>query len=121
MASREWRVASGEWRVKNCSPLATRHSPLPKDRNRDPRRRARAVLAWGALIFLTAQLAASLVLDYGWPMLRFPSAGRVLERARAAPGPAVVFFGSSRFEEGIDADEVAELHQRACGLDRPLP
>jgi hypothetical protein len=61
------------------------------------------------VIFVLAQLAAGLLLDWRGLAVRFPSADRVLAAApRDGRGPDVVFLGSSRFE-GLLADEATAL------------
>ena len=72
-------------------------------------RRARAALAWAVALFLLAQLTASLLLDYVCPLIRFPSAARVLATARAWGHVDVVCLGSSRFESGISPPDVSRL------------
>jgi hypothetical protein len=52
---------------------------------------------WAAAIFVTAQLAASGLLDYWWPQVRFPTLHQQLARFDATDGAVnIVFLGSSR-------------------------
>lgn len=84
-------------------------------------RRARGVLFWGGAIFLTIQLIASLLLDYRWPLLRFPSAAQVMANVRQQPAPPdLVLLGSSRFACGLYADDMAQLLERDCRLQKPV-
>jgi len=81
-------------------------------------RRSRTVLLWGLCLFLAAQLLGSLLLDYCWPLLRFPSFSRVLTTLAAMPPPRIVFLGSSRIEVGIDQGEVGTVVQKRCSGTR---
>src|SRR5262245_10244270 len=82
-------------------------------------RRSRTALAWAAGLFVAGQLVAGLVLDYAFPLTRFPSAGQVLEYAANEPAPpAVVFLGSSRTGTGID---VAEANRILAATGRQPP
>jgi hypothetical protein len=73
------------------------------------RRRGRATLLGAAAIFLLAQQAAGLLLDWRGLAVRFPQAARVLAGApRDGRGPDVVLLGSSRLE-GLVADEATAL------------
>jgi hypothetical protein len=84
-------------------------------------RYSRAVLFWCVVTFLAVQLAAGLLLDYRWPLLRFPSAARVMATVRRQPAPPdLVFLGSSRFAAGIDPGDVAQLLERDCRLPEPV-
>jgi hypothetical protein len=84
------------------------------------RRRARATLLWSIGLFVAGQLTIGLLLDYVWPLVRFPSAGRVMARLAQQPqNPEVVFLGSSRFECGIRPAEIGQLLERACRLGEP--
>ena len=61
------------------------------------RKRGRAVLLWGAGLFLGVQLLASGLLDYCWPQIRFPEMYEQVARFDAVAGNVnVVFLGSSR-------------------------
>jgi len=71
--------------------------------------------------FVAVQLIIGLVLDYAWPLLRFPSAAQVLATLPEDPGAVqVLFLGSSRFQVGIAADEIASLLEREGRLARPF-
>src|SRR5947209_8740933 len=79
-------------------------------------RRARSVLRWAVVVFLVLQIGIGLVLDYGWPLLRFPSAARILAGLPKDPSSIdVVFLGSSRFQVGVAAEEIAALLERDRG------
>jgi hypothetical protein len=59
-------------------------------------------------------------LDYGWPLLRFPAVGLMLQTVRQQPvSPDVVFVGSSRFNDGIRPQEIAPLLEAEWQMDRP--
>jgi hypothetical protein len=82
-------------------------------------RRSRSALAWAAGLFVAGQLVAGLVLDYAFPLTRFPSAGQVLDYAASEPSPpAVIFLGSSRTGTGID---VAEANRVLAATGRQPP
>src|SRR4051812_42690767 len=90
------------------SPSQTMERPV-----RRQARHARSVLIWTALLFGSAQLGGGLLLDYAWPLLRFPSLGTIVTRLQKKPDwPLVVFLGSSRFGCGIREDEISSLMQR---------
>src|SRR4051812_43336487 len=79
--------------------------------------RRRLTVALGA--FLAAQVAFGLLLDYRWPLLRFPSAQDVASRVASRPsGPDVITLGSSRLAEGLVEQEAASLLERECCLSR---
>ncbi|OAI47467.1 hypothetical protein AYO44_09555 [Planctomycetaceae bacterium SCGC AG-212-F19] len=81
----------------------------------------RQATAWSAVLFLGIQLGAGLLLDYGFPFVRFPSAGRVLHGIQDSPEPVdVVCLGSSRFEWGIRPDEIQRAVQHRLP-DVPAP
>jgi hypothetical protein len=75
-------------------------------------RRARSALGWCLGIFLVVQVGSGLLLDYCWPLFRFPSAARILTAARRHRPADVVCLGSSRFEIAIRPDEIARLLPR---------
>jgi hypothetical protein len=90
-------------------------------RQAGPKRRARAVLLWAAGLFAAVQLTASLLLDYAWPLLRFPSARRTMAALAAEPGPPeIVALGSSRFGAGIAPHEIGALLGRQLDAGRPV-
>jgi hypothetical protein len=73
------------------------------------------------LLFVGGQLAAGLVLDYRYPLTRFPSGSQALAAAKAEPRPpAVAFFGSSRTGAAVDASRVNALFKAELGRD-PAP
>jgi hypothetical protein len=79
-------------------------------------RRARAAVAWAVGLFVGGQSAVGLALDHRYPLVRFPSAERVISAAAAEPRPpAVAFFGSSRIGVAVDAGRVNELFAAAAG------
>ncbi len=84
-------------------------------------RRARMVLLWGLGLFTVLQLTGGLLLDYCWPLLRFPSAGQVLAALQQTPAPRVVFLGSSRTRVGIEQGVVGPLLSRYCSLSDLCP
>lgn len=77
--------------------------------NRKTRKRHRplSVLGWAGICFLTLQIGLGLSLDYLVPLVRFPALAQVL---RACPPPSdeklIVCLGSSRFQVGIDPQEI---------------
>jgi hypothetical protein len=86
------------------------------------RKRPLRVLVWALGLFVAIQLGVGLVLDYGFPLMRFPSAARVLESLPADPSSVeVLFLGSSRFGAGIDAGEVGSLLETAGSPRRLCP
>jgi len=90
-------------------------------RRTPPDRRARQVLVGALALFAAAQLAAGALIDYRYPLLRFPSARAVLARAAGQPGgPDVVFAGSSRFIGDFREQEMASLLERGLGAGRRL-
>jgi hypothetical protein len=93
---------------------------MPTRRDRQARR-SRRVLLWAVGLFVVAQLTTSLLLDYCWPLLRFPSARKVLAHLAAEPDkPDIVTLGSSRFEAGIVPTEISSLVSQECRTDRPV-
>jgi hypothetical protein len=53
-------------------------------------------------VFVAVQLLGGLLLDYGWPQVRFPLAGRVWARLDTLPrSPEIVVLGSSRLQGGV--------------------
>ena len=61
--------------------------------------RGRRVLLWAVSAFIAVQLAASVLLDYAFPQIRFPKFYEQVARAEAFPSPPnIVFLGSSRTE-----------------------
>ncbi len=84
-------------------------------------RRSRTVLVCGLSCFLAVQVLGGLLLDYCWPVLRFPSFADVLSALAMTPAPRIVFLGSSRFQCGIDQEEAAALVQKRCRLPGPYP
>jgi hypothetical protein len=84
-------------------------------------RRSRAAAVWAVGLFAGGQLATGLLLDYRYPLVRFPSAGRVLAVAAAEERPpAVAFFGSSRTGAAVDAIEADRILAAESGRD-PAP
>src|SRR5690349_5095341 len=82
--------------------------------------RSRRVLAWALGVVIAFQLGGGLLLDYVFPLCRYPQAQHVLRSLPARPGEIdVVFLGSSRFVEGIHSAEIRRLLQRQCPTDRP--
>jgi hypothetical protein len=74
------------------------------------RRRGCRVLTRACFVFIIANLAGGLLLDYTWPELRFPEIGplfRDLTALRRPPG--VVVMGSSRFLGGVRPDVIDPL------------
>ncbi len=68
------------------------------------------------------QIVGGLILDYGWPWVRFPSAGIVLEDLRGSPEPPrIVCLGSSRFMAGLPEHQLGALLQEQLGASRPIP
>lgn len=72
-------------------------------------RRGRGALLGALAVFLFAQLAIGLLLDWRGIAVRFPSLAHVLDAApRGNRGPDVVFLGTSR-SQGLHADEATAL------------
>jgi hypothetical protein len=79
-------------------------------------RRSRRVLIWGLGLAMLAQVAGGLLLDYVWPLVRFPSAGKIVRALHSMPdAPRLVFLGSSRMIGAIEAGEVQRLLQSEQG------
>jgi hypothetical protein len=83
------------------------------------KRRCQSVLLWAVGSFLITHLVGGLLLDYCWPLVRFPSGAAVLDSLSRMPDPRMVLLGSSRVAIGISQGEVATLVQRQCHLDKP--
>lgn len=82
-------------------------------------KRARAAWLWGALLFVGGQFAAGLILDYAFPLTRFPSGSQALAAAKAEPRPpAVAFFGSSRTGAAVDVAEANRVLAAGTGRDQ---
>ncbi|HEV8061751.1 MAG TPA: hypothetical protein VGP68_17875 [Gemmataceae bacterium] len=82
---------------------------------------ARSVLLWGVGVYAIAQLSVSLMLDYGWPLLRFPSASvRLQQLAESKIQPDIVLLGSSRVEAGIIPTEIVWQLERECRPEHPI-
>lgn len=81
---------------------------------------SRRASLWALALFVGGQIVAGLLLDYVFPLTRFPSAAKALERADKEPNPAVVFFGSSRTESAIVADEANRILATESGR-QPSP
>ena len=75
------------------------------------------VLAWTTLFFLVFQLTGGLLLDYGWPQVRFATAEYLFTALHARPRcPDVVALGSSRIGLAFTAADVgAVLRTRVPG------
>jgi len=83
-------------------------------------KRARAAALWGALLFVGGQLAIGLLLDYQFPLTRFPSGSQAIAAVRAEPRPpAVAFFGSSRTGAAVDVARVNVLFKTELHRDPP--
>jgi hypothetical protein len=83
-------------------------------------RRARGAARWGAFLFLGGQLAIGLLLDYRYPLTRFPSGGQAIAAAKAEPRPpAVAFFGSSRTGAAVDVLRANAILKAESGLNPP--
>lgn len=92
--------------------------PTRKDRHS---RHARAVLLWAVALYGAVQLTAGLLLDYRWPLLRFPSAAyRMIQLSQQSATPDVVTLGSSRFGAGIVPREISTLLNSECQPSRPI-
>jgi hypothetical protein len=79
------------------------------------------VLIWAVGVFAGLQLTASLLLDYCWPLLRFPSARKTLARLEhETERPEILSLGSSRFN-GVVAPEISRLLTCECRTGRPVP
>ena len=93
---------------------------MPARMHKTPAHAKRALL-WTAGVYVAAQLTFSLLLDYRWPFMRFPSARvRLDQLAKSQIKPDIVLLGSSRFEAGIIPAEIAWQLDRQCLLDHPV-
>jgi hypothetical protein len=81
--------------------------------------RGRRVLAWTFAVFAVSQLAAGLLLDNCWPLVRFDEARQMLKRYRDLYGreesPDVIVLGTSRFLLAIQEDALTGSLRRAAG------
>jgi Protein of unknown function (DUF1574) len=82
-------------------------------------RHSRAGVAWALGLFAAGQIVAGLLLDYRYPLTKFPSASIMLDAASQEPKPAVAFFGSSRTGAAIDIAETNKLLKSAHPNDPP--
>jgi len=89
-------------------------------RRRSFGRHSRAGVAWAVGLFAAGQIVAGLLLDYRYPLTRFPSAAIMLDAAAPEPQPAVAFFGSSRIGAAIDVLETNKL-LKATHPNEPAP
>jgi hypothetical protein len=80
---------------------------------------SRSASLWAIALFVVGQLVAGLLLDYVFPLTRFPSAAKALERADKDPDPTVAFFGSSRTESAIVTAEADRILAAECGRQPP--
>ena len=76
-------------------------------------RHSRSGVAWAFGLFVAGQVVAGLLLDYRYPLTRFPSAAVMLDAAAPEPQPAVAFFGSSRIGAAIDVQETNKFLKTA--------
>src|SRR4051812_41865197 len=82
------------------------------------RRRPRQVLLLALVIVAAAQLALTLLLDHGVPLLRFADARAIMKRLEErSVNPDVVLLGSSRFHEGGRDDEATRILDRVSVLN----
>ncbi len=71
----------------------------PPRRRAAYRRRGLHVVLWAGGMFVAAQFLGGLLLDYVWPQVRFPLAGRIWARLDTLPRtPEMVVLGSSRLQ-----------------------
>lgn len=82
-------------------------------------RHSRRASFWALAMFVVGQIIAGLLLDYVFPLTRFPSAAKALERAADEPHPTIVFFGSSRTESAIVASEANRILAAQSGRQPP--
>src|SRR5262249_20759264 len=83
--------------------------------------RKRGALLWGFAMFAIVQFVSGLLLDYCWPLLRFPEAARRLSiQHTGANAPDILCLGSSRFEGEIVPEEIARLLQRQLHREQPV-
>jgi hypothetical protein len=95
-------------------------APRRARRVRDRRRRGLRVLLWLACLFWASQVLGGLVLDYLWARPRYPSQWQMYDRLQArAHAPEIFFFGSSRFEGGINCAVVDAELRRQLGARAP--
>ena len=85
------------------------------------RRRTSKRAMWLALaIFFVGQGIVGYLLDYKYPVVKFPDAGATTDRAAAeAKKPEIVFFGSSRTMTGIVTTEADKILAQEFGLSAP--
>jgi hypothetical protein len=84
-------------------------------------RRGRHIVVWGVGAFMACHLVGSVLLDYCWQRVRFPTAAYLFdalrERGRA---PDVVILGSSRIGLGFSAAEAGDALRRRFPTGRAL-
>jgi hypothetical protein len=89
-------------------------------RRADHRRRSRSAVLWAVAIFVLAQFASGLLLDYRGLAIRFPSAAAVTNALTPdRPAPDIVCVGSSRFGCGIVPTEISRLLAPGVSSRRP--
>src|SRR5947208_2388513 len=80
---------------------------------------SRQASLWALALFAAGQLVAGLLLDYVFPLTRFPSAAKAIERADKEPNSTIVFFGSSRTESAIVTAEADRILAAESGRQPP--
>ena len=82
-------------------------------RRRNPARRGRRAVAWTIGIVVAAQFVACWVLDFTWPLVRFPSLEQTVAVVQRQPdSPDIVSLGSSRLGAGFREKLIAQELQR---------
>lgn len=91
------------------------------DRTRIRETRSKKALVWAAFGFLGIQVAIGLVLQNGWPLVRFPSAKTMLANLDGQPhSPTVLMLGSSRSGCAIDGRTINGLLRSGAGDSQDL-
>ena len=83
-------------------------------------KRSRLAAVSALALFAVGQAVAGLLLDYRFPLTRFPSAAQVVDAAsKEQRPPAFAFFGSSRIGAAVDIIRTNELLRTESGQAPP--
>lgn len=83
-------------------------------------KRSRLAAVSALALFFVGQAVAGLLLDYRYPLTRFPSAAQVVDAAsKEQRPPAFAFFGSSRTGAAVDIIRTNELLRTESGQSPP--
>jgi hypothetical protein len=84
---------------------------------RNKARRARRCLGWAFLLVAVAQVVVCWLLDFRWPLVRFPSLEQTVEVVKRQPkSPDIIALGSSRLGAGF-REQIIEKELRQIDPD----